>query len=76
MDKRDKQIKSLQQEVFLQSIFIETLVELLYEMEVIEKSTFSTKIEDKVKLYKQVKKSSKKKEDPENPMFYGPHGEA
>ena len=71
-------IRKLETEIATHTIFIECLVELLYEKEIIDKSTYSAKIENKIKLIKKLTQELKKneKEDPSNPMFYGPHGDA
>ena len=78
MDKRDKKIKELEGQVTTHTIFIECLIELLYEKEIIDRSTYTSKIEEKIELIRKLSKELKKneKEDTENPMFYGPHGEA
>jgi hypothetical protein len=78
MDNRDKKIKELEGQVATHTIFIECLIELLYEKEIIDRSTYTSKIEEKIELIRKLSKELKKneKEDTENPMFYGPHGEA
>lgn len=73
-DNLEGKIRYLQGQLTTHTILIECLIEVLYEKEIIDKATYSAKIEDKIQLLKKLNKDEK--EDPSNPMFYGPHGEA
>jgi hypothetical protein len=78
MKDKDEKTRLLEGQLVTHSIFIETLIEMLYEKNIIDKTVFEKRLDEKVKLIAELTKSAikKKQEDPENPMFYGPHGEA
>ena len=77
-NKLEERVKQLEAQLITHSIFIESLLELLYENNIIDQEVHSKIMDDKIKLIEEITKSriKQKKEDPENPMFYGPHGEA